>query len=166
MAAMTQEEFGFIHPLMTSRYDEDVVLWSEEQARALRGAADAGWNAPIDWEHVAEEIEGLGISERRTLASHLAMIVEHLLKLQTSPAEQPARGWKDTIRRARRDAERLLAASPSLQREIGTMIEDETKAARALVRANLEDYDEQPLTELEQIRYTEAQMLGDWMPRR
>ena len=43
--------------LMSGLYDQDLVLWTEEQARELRVAANAGWNAPIDWENVAEEIE-------------------------------------------------------------------------------------------------------------
>ncbi len=73
---------------MDRLYDQDLVLWSEEQARALRAAADAGWNAPIDWENVAEEIESLGRSERHALASHIALVIEHLLKLQLSPARE------------------------------------------------------------------------------
>ena len=76
---------------MGSLYDQDLVLWSEEQARELRAAANAGWNAPIDWENVAEEIESLGRSERHALASHLAIVIEHLMKLQASPATEPAR---------------------------------------------------------------------------
>ncbi len=30
---------------MDSLYDQDLVLWSEEQARALRAASAAGWSA-------------------------------------------------------------------------------------------------------------------------
>ena len=67
---------------MGDLYDQDLVLWSEEQGRALRAAAGAGWNAPIDWENVAEEIESLGRSERHALASHIALVIEHLLNLQ------------------------------------------------------------------------------------
>src|SRR5262252_9356703 len=94
--------------VMGNRYDEDLVLWAEEQGRALRAAARAGWNAPIDWENVAEEIETFGRSERHALASRIAVVVEHLMKLQVSPATDPARGWRDTIRRARREIQRRL----------------------------------------------------------
>ena len=75
-------------------YQEDFVRWSAEQARAIRDAAGARLNTPvpIDWENVAEEIESLGRSERTALRSRLAVIVEHLLKLQASPARQPRRG--------------------------------------------------------------------------
>jgi hypothetical protein len=149
---------------MDNLYDQDLVLWSEAQARALREAAGAGWNAPIDWENVAEEIESLGRSERRTLASHIETVIEHLLKLQASPAAEPARGWRDTIRRARDDIEEVLAESPSLRREVVDIIAKQTKRARNLVRASLQDYGEHPLIELDSVSYTEAQVLGDWMP--
>ena len=107
---------------MDGLYNQDLVLWSKQQARALRAAADAGWNAPIDWENVAEEIESLGRSERHALASHIALVIEHLLKLQVSPATEPARGWRDTMRRARGQIERMLEESPSLQREVAALI--------------------------------------------
>ena len=130
----------------------------------LRAAANAGWNAPIDWENVAEEIESLGKSERRALASHIANVIEHLLKLQASPATEPARGWRETIRRARSEIEVILADSPSLRREVADMIARQTSRALALVRANFQDYGEQPLIDLDAISYTEAQVLGDWLP--
>jgi hypothetical protein len=33
-----------------------------------------------------------------------------------------------------------------------------------LVRGSLKDYDEQSLIDLEQVTYTEDQVLGEWMP--
>ena len=149
---------------MGSLYDQDLVLWTEEQARELRVAANAGWNAPVDWENMAEEIESLGKSERRSLASHITNVIEHLLKLQASPAVEPARGWRETIRRARGEIEAILADSPSLRREVADVIASQTSRARALVRANFQDYGEQPLIDLDAIGYTEAQVLGDWLP--
>jgi hypothetical protein len=149
---------------MSGLYDQDLVLWAEEQARELRVAANAGWNAPIDWENVAEEIESLGKSERHALASHIGIVIEHLLKLQASPASEPVRGWRDTIRRARREIERRLKDSPSLRREVADMVADELASARSLVRANLEDHGEPPLIDLDAISYSESQVLGDWLP--
>jgi hypothetical protein len=149
---------------MGDLYDQDLVLWSEEQGRALRAAAGAGWNAPIDWANVAEEIESLGRSERRALASHIAIVIEHLLKLQASPATEPARGWRDTIRRARQKIEDVLEESPSLRQEVADLVTRQTSRARALVRANFEDYGEQPLLDIAAVTYTEAQVLGDWLP--
>ena len=67
-------------------YDTDLALWAESQARALRDAGHAGTNLPIDWENVAEEIEALGMSQARELASRVRTILVHLIKLQASPA--------------------------------------------------------------------------------
>ena len=93
-------------PSMGDLYDQDLVLWSEEQGRALRAAAGAGWNAPIDWENVAEEIESLGRSERHALASHIALVIEHLLKISVAGDRACARmaGYDPALyaRRSRR----------------------------------------------------------------
>ncbi len=67
-------------------YEEDFVRWTEQQSRALREAAEVGTNLPLDWENLAEEVESLGASQRRELRSRLAVILEHLMKLQHSPA--------------------------------------------------------------------------------
>ncbi len=149
---------------MGSRYDQDLVLWSEEQARALREEGQARSNAGIDWENVAEEIESLGRSDRRALGSHIAIIIEHLLKLQAAPAAQAVGGWADTIARARGDVEDLLADSPSLRREVADMIAKRLPKVRAAVRASLGRYGEQSLIDLDQVTYTKDEVLGDWFP--
>ena len=96
-------------------YENDFVRWTEEQAKALRLAADAHLNLPVDWEHVAEEVESLGQSQRSELMSRVATIIEHLLKLEHSPAIDPRRGWVETVDRERDSVRRLLRASPSLR---------------------------------------------------
>lgn len=94
-------------------YEEDFVRWTEQQSRALREAAGVGTNLPLDWENLAEEIESLGRSQRRELRSRLAVILEHLMKLDHSPATEPRTGWMDTISRERSSIEDLLQDSPS-----------------------------------------------------
>ena len=71
---------------VSAHHDEDFVTWSREQADALRAAGRGGSNQTLDWENLAEEIESLGKSERHTLKSQIQRVVEHLLKLQHSPA--------------------------------------------------------------------------------
>jgi hypothetical protein len=146
--------------------DRDLVLWAEQQARALRAAADAGRNAPTDWENVAEEIESSGKAKRHALAGHISIVIEHLLKLRASPAAEPVRGWRDSGRRARREIERLLQDSPSLRHEVPAIIAREMEATRPLVLANLQDYGEQPVLDFGNAVYDEAQVLGDWLPER
>ena len=70
-------------------YDEDFVRWTEEQAAALREAAGLATNLPLDWENLAEEIDSLGRSQSRELRSRIAVVVEHLIKLENSPAIDP-----------------------------------------------------------------------------
>src|SRR5664279_1777910 len=79
-------------------YDVDFLSWSERQAALLRrvGAGEKV-NDQVDWENVAEEIESVGQSERRSLASHVRNVLEHLAELTTSPAIDPRAGWQDTV---------------------------------------------------------------------
>jgi hypothetical protein len=80
-------------------YDTDFYTWTQAQAAALR-AKD--W-AHLDFEHLAEEIESLGRSERYAIESQLERLLLHLLKWRYDPAERPRRGWRLTIERARRE---------------------------------------------------------------
>ena len=95
-------------------YDADLTLWAESQARALRDAGHAGTNLPIDWENVAEEIESLGKSQARELASRIRTILVHLLKLEGSPVAEPRAGWRETIQEQRNEIEAVLLAHPKV----------------------------------------------------
>jgi hypothetical protein len=148
-------------------YEEDFVRWTEQQSRALRDAARVGTNLPPDWENLAEEIETLGRSQRRELRSRIAVILEHLLKLEHSPATDPGRGWIDTIARERLDIELLIEDSPSLKGDVARMVVDETtRAVRNGTRALLRHDEGSPeaVAGLKTVRYTEDQVLGDWFP--
>jgi hypothetical protein len=144
-------------------YEEDFVRWTEQQSSALRDAARVGSNLPLDWENLAEEIESLGRSQRHELRSRIAVILEHLLKLEHSPATDPRCGWMETIARERLDAERLLEDSPSLRGEVARMISHEApRVARLTTRLHL-GYGEGVGT-LAAPTYLEDQVLGDWFP--
>ena len=78
-----------------SRYDEDFYAWTQEQAELLRrGAAAAN---RLDFDLIAEEIEDLGKSELHTVQSLCEHIIEHLLKLEYSGLDEPARHWRQEI---------------------------------------------------------------------
>jgi hypothetical protein len=144
-------------------YGEDFVRWTEEQSRALREASQSGVNLPLDWENLAEEIGDLGRSVRRELRSRLAVIVEHLMKLENSPAIDPRGGWMDTINRERLSIEDLLEDSPSLRRELPSMIEQLKPRVARLASNSLFGYGE-TTRKLSVPAYTEDQVLGDWYP--
>jgi Domain of unknown function DUF29 len=150
--------------IMGHLYDQDLVLWSQEQAQALREEGQRGSNARIDWANVAEEIESLGKSDRRALASHIANIIEHLLKLQASPARDPEDGWIQTIQNGRDAIEQILADSPSLRPQVADIIRNLMPKLRTRTRESLQRWGERPLIDLDQLTYSEDQILGDWLP--
>src|SRR5207245_8800493 len=88
-------------------------------------------------EHVAEEIEDLGTSERDAVRSQIRQIIEHLLKLVYSPAEQPRVNWMETIDDARETLSDKLTAT--LRRDVEGGLEKlyaegRRRAARGLLR--------------------------------
>ena len=80
-------------------YDTDFYAWTQAQAEALRAK---NW-AQLDIEHLAEEIESLGRSERYAIESQMERLLLHLLKWLYDPATRPRRGWRLTIEHARRE---------------------------------------------------------------
>jgi len=104
-------------------YDHDFLLWTREQSKLLREAAERRVNFPLDWENLAEEIESLGKSLRSELRSRLRTIIEHLLKLEHSAAREPRNGWIETVERTRGEAELLLEENPSLRRELADLVD-------------------------------------------
>lgn len=148
-------------------HDEDFVAWSKEQADALRASMRTGSNQSLDWKNLAEEVEGLGISERRELHSQVQRIIRHLLKLRFSPAAEPRRRWVESISDARGEIEIVLRLSPSLRAEIGAAIIEEVGPAARRALGDLEKYGEVTPAIAGQIRaarFTAEQLLGDWFP--
>jgi hypothetical protein len=148
-------------------YETDTAAWSEQQASALRAAARGGSNQGLDWENLAEEIEGLSKSLRLGLRSQISRIIQHHVKLAHSPAVDPRRGWRRTIGQARLEISHILEDSPSLKREIPRLIEEETGRALQQAIRDMEEYQEIDRLELPTLRkvsFTEDQVLGDWFP--
>jgi hypothetical protein len=96
------------------RYEDDFYAWTQHQAEVLRTMPVS--DDRFDREHVAEEIEDLGKSERDATRSQIRRIIEHLLKLAYSPAEQPRFDWMETIVDARQELCDKL--TPTLRREV------------------------------------------------
>jgi hypothetical protein len=94
---------------MSDLYEQDIAMWSERQADALRRRA----SNEIDWDNVAEEIESLGRSDKREIRNRLAVICEHLLKWKFQP-EQRSGSWRGSVVEARDQIADLIAESPSL----------------------------------------------------
>lgn len=101
-----------------SRYDEDFIAWAKAQAAAIR-ARNFG---AVDWDHVAEEMESLGVSERNELENRIVTIIEHLLKLDHGRVREPERKWRATILTQQDDLEHVIAKMPSLRRMVSESI--------------------------------------------
>ena len=80
-----------------TEYHQDFYTWTQTQAQALR-AKD--W-AALDIEHLAEEIDSLGRSERFAIERQMERLLWHLLKWRDDPAVRPRRGWRLTLLDAR-----------------------------------------------------------------
>jgi hypothetical protein len=149
-----------------SQYDTDVYAWSERQGALLRRLAGGERvnDADLDWPNIAEEIESVGRSERSALSSHIGNVLEHLIKLQISPATEPRAGWKETILRGRSEAEELLRDSPSLRPSLGDIIARRLPTSRRLAVAALDAHGERPSMDPNLLTFDEAQVLGEWFP--
>src|SRR5712671_4108216 len=127
-------------PKTNELYDRDFLLWTQEQAAALRTVKNS--NLPLDWDNLAEEIESLGKSQRTDLNSQVRRILRHLFKIEASPAADPRAGWRTTVRDARIEIEDLLEGSPSLRREIDAVVKRQNISAAKLAAYDLEDHGE------------------------
>ena len=151
--------------IKTSRrtlYDEDPYLWARTQAALLRDARFA----ELDLTNLIEEVEDLGASLKRSVRSHARTIMEHLLKLQHSPASEPRLGWRATIRTQR--SELLDHLTPSLRRELDAELTELYARARHDAEASLRDDGEHAAADAlpEVCPYRLEQIEGDWLPWR
>ena len=145
------------------RYDDDFFAWTQYQAQVLRTLRTS--DSRFDREHVAEEIEDLGKSERNAVRSQVRRILVHFLKLAHSPARDPRFDWMDSIIEARAALEDQL--SPSLRRDIEETLPRLYTAARKQAAVELQKYGESasagPLPA--ECLYTVDQILAeDWYP--
>ena len=97
-------------PAKSPLYDQDFFAWSRQQAELLR----AGDLARADIEHIAEEIESMGRTEKRELISRLTVLLLHLLKWRYQRDNRGA-SWEASIRVQRNRLADHLDDNPSLK---------------------------------------------------
>ena len=103
--------------MSTTLYETDFYAWTQRQATLLRDEEFA----ELDLHNLIEEIEAVGRSEKRELASRLQVLIMHLLKWQYQENLR-SRSWQSTIRTQRSDLARLLADNPSLRATLPEVI--------------------------------------------
>ena len=82
----------------SSLYDDDILLWSEQQAAVIRELGRTR-RVPndLDIENVAEEIEGVGRSELAAVKSYIRLIFVHLIRLSMQANADAAPHWRGEI---------------------------------------------------------------------
>ena len=110
-------------------HHRDWYRWAREQADGLRRLAEERINTDLELGLIAEQIDEMAVSQRAALRSQLRRVIEHLLKLEYSPAAEPRRMWALSIRDARVKARDLLT----------TTLENETRAALAEIHEDARD---------------------------
>jgi hypothetical protein len=72
-------------------YDHGILAWSEHQSSLLRRVARGEQVNEVDWPHVVEEIEDVGLSELNVARSILRQMLVHLLKIHGWPNHSACR---------------------------------------------------------------------------
>ena len=115
---------------LSRHYDIDFAGWAFDQAARLRDGGVEG----LDVEHLAEELESLGRSDRRALGSHIRNLLLHLLKWRYQP-ELRGDSWRSSIDNARAEIIVLLTDIPSLRSQIESILVVEYGRAARLAAA-------------------------------
>ena|SRR5262245_23396173 len=116
----------------TTLYEQDFYAWTQEQAALLREGAVH----ELDLTHLAEEVEDMGHSQQDKLASHLLVLLTHLLKLQLAATLRPhdyaraAHGWRLTCRAQRLQIATVLRRNPRLRATVPAELVDVYEIAR------------------------------------
>jgi Domain of unknown function DUF29 len=141
-------------------YDEDFYVWTEAQAELLRKRQFEA----LDLENLIEEVEGLGDAKKSEVLNNASVIIEHLLKLQFSPAQDPRRGWAESILEHRTRLE--LDLTPRLSQILGEELPRVYALTRRSTERKLRLYAEDAAADAlpASCPYTLDQIIGDWWP--
>ena len=117
-------------------YDRDILAWSEQQADLLRRLARGERVNDVDWEHVVEEIEDVGLSELHSVESYLDLMLVGLLKVHGWPDSPSVRHWRTEIGSFQKNAVRRFSPSMPQRIDLGKLYSD------ALEQLEAADYDD------------------------
>lgn len=141
-------------------YEEDVYAWTEQQLGLLRARRFGA----LDLHHLIEAIEEWSDVQREAVLSNARVVIEHLLKLTYSPADDPRNGWRATVREHRARLE--LQLTPRLRQILQASLERVYAIARRNAEGTLRDHSEQAAADSlpAACPYTLDQITTDWWP--
>lgn len=103
----------------TTLHEQDFYAWLKDTANLLR----AGKWHDLDANTLAEELEAMRSQERREALRRLRRLIQHLLKWQYQPARRRmGHSWRSTIQTQRAALVDMIEESPSMTREIPTLL--------------------------------------------
>lgn len=141
-------------------YEADFYVWAEEQAALLRARRfDA-----LDLENLIEEVQGLADTKLAAVLSNAAVVIEHLLKLQHSPATDPRNSWRASVREHRR---RLwIESTPRPAQILADRLPELYLRARDDAAGGMRDHGEHAAADAlpPDCPHTLDQITGDWWP--
>jgi hypothetical protein len=117
--------------------DKDFHAWLLEQGQAVREHRLEA----LDWENIAEELEGMARKEKHALTSHLRVMMIHLLKwtYQSTRRDRYLSSWRASILNSRQEIQDALEDSPSLgsKQNLTAFMQKAYRRARELAAAEM-----------------------------
>ncbi|WP_299227914.1 DUF29 domain-containing protein [Sulfurihydrogenibium sp.] len=113
---------GFLKEL----YEKDYYRWVNENLQLLK---EKKYDS-VDWENLLEEIEDLGRKHLESVISYMAIILQHLYKIDNFKIyEYSGKSWINSVLHARKSLEKLFLEYPSLKQKAVENIEKAWKRA-------------------------------------
>jgi hypothetical protein len=113
-------------------YERDILAWSEHQADLLRRLGRGERVNDVDWVHVAEEIEDVGLSELHSVESFLDLMLVHLLKLHAWPDGEFRAHWRGEILAFQKNGRRRFSPSMGQRIDLTTLYAEAVKQLQAI----------------------------------
>lgn len=99
-------------------YDTDYPLWVQVNIELLKDGA----YELVDWDNLLEEIQDMGARHLDACISYLAVILEHLYKLDNfkkiAGGDTAGNSWRQSIDYSRVEIETLFDRYPSLRKKL------------------------------------------------
>ena len=111
-------------------YDQDFNHWIETTIKQIQERRFQ----EVDWQHLVEELETMGKSEKRAFASNLMVLIAHLLKLrvQADAPDSTKGSWYNSVIEHRARIKADLADNPSFNSLLEEAIAKAYKESRNL----------------------------------
>lgn len=110
---------------MTTNYETDFDKWLSEQMIFLKKKD----YDHLDIEHILEEMEDLGSSNKNAIESHLIVILLHMLKQKYQP-DMNCNSWNASIAGARASIRKIIRRNPSLKNYPQSVVDECYEDAR------------------------------------